>query len=329
MRETRLRFSLTVVVWWLAMAAPSGAAAFDAGEVYWAAGWCNAPPCGLQAAIAGDHMGESPIGSFDRAPGQIAWASGSETAYITEFDRGSIVAVTSAGAVSTFATNIDRPTGLLRTQSGELLVVSWADDAVYLATPGGDLSSAVVFADGFGGPRNLIQLSSGTILIADQVRHVVYDISAGGNFSAAGSFAHGLPGGPYDLVEGAGGKIFASTDSGVFEISAGGDFSTATAHAYGIDFGGLAVDSQGRVLASNFENGDVFNITISGDYSLATPFATNFPGLGDTALDTVPGAGDTPPAPQPVPALATTGRIVLTALILSIGVVRFKAVRRH
>jgi hypothetical protein len=328
MRETRARFGLAAVVWWIAVAAPSAVSAFDPGEVYWAAGWCSTPPCGLQAAVAGDHLGESPIGSIDRAPGQIAWAAGNGTAYVTEFDTGSIVAVTSAGAVSTFATNIVSPTGLLRTQSGDLLAVSWTYDAVYVATPGGDLTSAAVFADGFGGPRNLIQLSSGAILIADQVRHVVYDISAGGNFSTAVAFAHGLPGGPYDLAEGAGGKIFASTDGGVFEISAGGDFSTATAHAYGIDFGGLAIDSQGRILASRFANGDVFDITTSGDYSLATPFATNFPGLGDTALDTVPGAGGTPPAPQLVPALATTGRIVLAVLILSSGVLRFKAVRR-
>jgi hypothetical protein len=242
MRVHRSRFILAAVVCWFAVAAPSAAPAFDPGEVFWATGSCHSPPCGLQTVVAGDHLGESPIGNFDRSPGQIAWGNENATAYITQFDDSSIIAISSAGAVSTFATNIDSPTGLLRTHSGDLLAVSWTDDAVYVASPGGDLSTAVVFADGFGGPRNLIQLSSGEILVADQNRHEVYDISAGGNFSAAVSFAFGLPGGPYDLVEGAGGKIFASTDSGVLEISAGGDFSAANAHADGLDFGGLAID---------------------------------------------------------------------------------------
>jgi hypothetical protein len=155
---------------------------------------------------------------------------------------------------------------------------------------------------------------------------VVYDISAGGNFGAAVPFASGLPGGPYDLVEWDG-KILVSTDDGVFEISAGGDFSAASPHAYGRDFSGLAIDAEGRVLASNFDDGDVFEITLSGDYSLVAAFATNFPGLGDTALDTVRGAGTPTPPAQPVPALGTSGRFVLVGMILFIGFVRFASAR--
>jgi hypothetical protein len=296
---------------------PSRALAFEAGEPYWSVGWCLAPPCGLSLVVPGDQTGVNPTGLVDRSPGQIAWSTGNDTAYVTQFGQDSIVAVTSAGAVSTFATNIASPTGLLRTQAGELLVVSWTDDAVYDATAGGDLSGATVFASGFGGPRNLLQLASGEILLADQVRHVVYDISAGGDFTGAETFASGLPGGPYDLVESPSGQIFVSTDDGVFEISS----DDALLHAFGHAFAGLSIDAQGRLLASDFDSGDVHDITTAGDHSALDPFASNLPGLGDTALDSVPdGAGS---FAEPVPASGRMARAVLAVLLLTAGLLRF------
>jgi hypothetical protein len=298
----------------------SPALAFDAGEAYWAVGWCITPPCGLSLVVSGDRAGVSPTAVVDRSPGQVAWSAGNDTAFVTQYSGNSIVAVTSAGAVSNFASNIAGPTGLLQTEAGELLVVSLADAAVYRASAGGDLGSAPVFASGFGYPRNLLQLASGEILLADQGRHVIYDISAGGDFTAAAAFASGLPGGPYDLVASASGQIFVSTDGGVFEISSGGDFSSALSHASGRSFAGLAIDAEGRLLASDFDSGDVHDITAAGDYAGVTPFASNLPGLGDTALDSVPGASG--PTASPVPAMEPTALALLTALLLIAGLLR-------
>jgi hypothetical protein len=150
---------------------------------------------------------------------------------------------------------------------------------------------------------------------------VVYDISAGGDFTAAATFASGLPGGPYDLVESASDQIFVSTDNGVLEISSGGDFSSALPHAFGRAFAGLAIDAEGRLLASDFDNGDVHDITTAGDYSAVAPFAMNLPGIGDTALDSVPGSFG--PIAQPVPATEPMARTVLAALLLTVGLLRF------
>src|SRR5690606_11636909 len=127
------------------------------------------------------------------------------------------------------------------------------------------------------------------ILLADQARQAVFDIRAGGDFTSGTPFAWGFAfGGPYDLVQDAAGRIFAAADEGVFEITGGGDVSGAPPHATGRFFIGLAVDPAGRLLASDLDSGDVFDITLPGDYGAATPFASNLPGLGDTALDTVP-----------------------------------------
>jgi DNA-binding beta-propeller fold protein YncE len=301
----------------LAAVAPT-AAAFTPGAVYFAPGSCT-PPCGLFEVTGGDQQGSSPLATIDRAPGQIAWSTDLGSAYLTQFDADTVALISASGSVTTFATGVDGPTGVLLTEGGLLLVVSYRDDEVYEANGGGDLSAAPVFADGFGSPRNLLQLDSGEILLADQGRNTVYDISGKESFLTATPFASGLasglpPTGPYDLVQDGSGRIFASTDGGVYNITGGGDFSGATPHATGQLFAGLAVDASGRLLASDFVSGDIFDITASGDYSSATPFATNLPGLGDTALDAVPGAVS-PPA-QCVPALGASGLMLLSLLVL-------------
>jgi DNA-binding beta-propeller fold protein YncE len=295
--------------------AASGAAAYEPDEVYWAPGGCT-PPCGLFEVTGGDQSGSSPMGSIDRAPGQVAW-SADGAAYVSQFDLDSVARVADSGTVTTFATGVDGPTGVLLTQGGLLLVVSFRDRAVYEADAGGDLSHAPVFAGGFGGPRNLVQLDGGEILLADQGRNVVYDISGGGNFVGATPFASGFPPGPYDLVQDGEGRVFASTDGAVYEITNGGDVSGASPHATGQEFMGLAVDGSGRLLASDFSSGAVFDITASGDYSGATPFATNLAGFGDTALDTVPEAGGA--SPQAVPALPALGRLLLAASLAALA----------
>jgi len=315
--------------WWAVFAipllAPAVAGGFAPGEVYWAPGDCSLT-CGMfDVTQGGDLQGASPVAVISRSPGQIAWRGRPLAGYLTQFDPGTGVRVSSSGAVTGFATGIDGATGLLVDSSGRVLAVSFDDGAVYDISAGGDYSAATAFAFGFGSPRNLLELETGEILLADQspLGRAVFDITAGGDFSSATPFAWGFPpDGPYDLVQDGAGRIFASTDAGVFDITGGGDFSSATPHASGRFFVGLAVDAAGRLLASELESGDVYDITAAGSYAAATPFASNLDGFGDSALDTVPAL----PAP-PVPSLDGNGVALLSSLLALLGAAR--AARRR
>ena len=236
----------------LGLVSPELAAGFEPGQVYWAPGTCIST-CGLfDVTLGGDQQGASPVAAIDRSPGQIAWDADPAVAYLTQFDLDAVVAIDSSGVITPpFATNIDGPTGLIVDSEGRMLVASFYSGAVYDVSAGGDFTGAVAFATGFLGARNLV---------ADQSRRAVFEITGGGDFSGATPFASGFLFGPFDLVQDAAGRIYASTDGGVFDITAGGDFSAATPHATGKLFAGLALDAQGRLLASDLDSGDVFDL---------------------------------------------------------------------
>jgi hypothetical protein len=300
---------------------PSLARGLTPGEVYWVPGF-SCSSCGMfEVSGGGDQQGASPFAATERSPGQLAWASSPVAAYLTQFDSDAVVLVDADGAVTSFATGIPGPTGIVATSAGGLLAASFWDGAVYEISAGGDFAAAQAFASGFGGPRNLLELANGEILLADQSRRAVYEISNGGDFSQADPFASGFPSGPLDLVRDGAGRIFASTDSGVFEILADG---SVTAHATGRAFAGLAIDAEQRLLASDLDSGAVFEITTAGDYSGASPFAWNLDGLGDSALDTVPGT--TPSPPGAVPSLSGGAVGLLAGLLAATGV---RGLRRH
>jgi hypothetical protein len=172
------------------------------------------------------------MGSIDRAPGQIAWSGDGGAAYVSQFDLDSIVRVADSGTVTTFATGVDGPTGLLFTKGGRLLVVSYRDRAVYEADAGGDLSDAPVFADGFGGPRNLVQLDSGE------------KITNGGDVS--GDSPHATEQQFMGLAVDGSGRMLASDfySGDVFDITASGDHSGAEPFATNLTgFGDTALDT--------------------------------------------------------------------------------------
>ena len=169
-----------------------------------------------------------------------------------------------------------------------MLVASYYDGTVVDATLGGNLATAPVLASGFARPRNLLETSDGRILLTDQARRVVYDITGGGDFTSAEAFASGFSSGPWDLVEGPLGALYATDASGIRELTAGGDVSGAPPFASGRPFAGLAFDAGGRLLASDFDGGSIWDATGGGDLSLAAPWATGLPGFGDTALDAMP-----------------------------------------
>jgi hypothetical protein len=290
--------------------------AFEIGDVFWAPGGCDTP-CGVFDITGGGSITAGDlIGATSSSPGQIAWSSDFQTLYMTEFDTNRVLAISSAGVVTPFATGINGPTGLLRTADGPLLAVSYYAGAVYDVSTGGDFSSAVAFATGFDLPRNLLQLANGHILLADQGLERVFDITNGGDSAGAQGFAYGFSQGPYDIAQDAAGRIFASTRGPVFDITAGGDFSGSPAFAHSVNFISLAVDGEGRLLAGEFLSGDVFDISAGGDFSAATAFAQNIPGFGDTSLDSITGAALPPPA---VPALGRNALVLLAICLGALG----------
>jgi hypothetical protein len=257
-----MTLSRNSLLWWISLVAialadfglAAPATAFETGDVFWAPGGCETP-CGVFDITGGGSITAGDlVGATSSSPGQIAWSNDLETVYITEFDTDRVLAISNAGVVTTFATGIDGPTGLLRVDDGRLLGVSYYDGAVYDISAGGDFSSATAFATGFDSPRNLTQLANGKILLADQGVESVFDITTGGDFTGAQAFAYGFAQGPYDLVQDGAGQIFASTRGPVFNITSGGDFSGAAAFASGVSFIGLAVDADQRLLAGEFNS---------------------------------------------------------------------------
>ncbi len=307
-----LPLAISIVIAW-----PGRSDAFSAEQLFWVPGSCS-PPCELFDVTGGGDFGTAAaFTTLDRSPGQIAWSSDLASAYVSHSSKNQVSEISAAGDLTVFATGIFRPTGLLRTADGRLLVASFAARAVFEITDGGDFLSAPRFAFGFSGPRNFVQLASGEILLADQTANRVYDITSGGDFSSETGFAFGFPGGPdtgpFDLVQDASGRIIASTFGGVFDITGGGDVSASPAYAWGREFMGLAVDGAGALLASVFETGEIYDITAGGDFSTASPFAWNLRGFSDTAFDTVP------QAQAVLPTLAEHGSWLLASLLLLTG----------
>lgn len=271
---------------------------FTPGHVFYADN-ASSPYRILDVTAGGNFGAAAPFTTTtNRSPGQFAWSPDLSTEYLTQFDTNSVVKISATGAVSTFATGISRPTGLIRLADGRLLAASFSSGAVYDITAGGDLSSAIPFATGLSGLRNFLETADHRILVASQNAGAVFNITAGGNFSSATPFASNL--GPIaDIVQDATSRIFVSqfTSNQVMNISAGGNFSSATPFATGQAFMGLAVDGQGRLLADVVTGSSIFNITAGGNFTAATPFATGL-GFGESALDVVPSA-----VPEPTSAV--------------------------
>jgi len=245
----------------------------------------------VDVTAGGDFAGQPSFASLPgRSPGQIAWSTDLQIAYVTQYDTDTVVAVSATGAVSTFATGIDGPTGIIQTSTGKLLVASYPSGKVFDITAGGNFTGATAFATGLSGPRNFMELPTGEVLVAEQGSGQVTDIADGGNLSSATPYASGLNG-VHDLTLTPDRRLFAAANKaviGVYEITGGGDFSAASAFAWGRLFFGLAVDAGNRLLAIPQNGNQVFDITAGGDFTSAAPFAYNLPISGETPLDTVP-----------------------------------------
>ncbi len=149
--RTRRGISIAVIVAAQLAGRAGDAMAFSAGDVFWAPGACESP-CGVFEITGGGNFGtETLIAETTESPGQMAWSEDSETLYISEFFMNRILSVSSAGSVSTFATGISGPTGLIRLSDGRILASSYRDKIVIDVSAGGDFTSAVPFAQGMPG----------------------------------------------------------------------------------------------------------------------------------------------------------------------------------
>ncbi|MCI0684277.1 MAG: autotransporter-associated beta strand repeat-containing protein [Gemmataceae bacterium] len=267
---------------------------FTAGEVFAADGDAGGPREFMNVSAGGNLAAAAVLATLPgRALGQIAWSPDLMTAYVTINNPDQVVAVAANGTVTTYATGIPQPMGLVMTRSARLLVGSFQTGSVYDITGGGDFTTAIPFATGLLEPRNFLQLPDGTVLVAERGSGEVTALGSGGNLSSAAPFAFGLGvGGPTDLARATDGRIFVSSTSAsaVLNITAGGDFSSATPFATGRAFAGLTVDGAGRLLAFANATNTIYDISAGGDFSTASPWASNLPLQGATALDTVPAA---------------------------------------
>lgn len=124
---------------------------FTPGDVY-VAGNQVYPNRFINVTSGGNLSGATPLATINRCPGQIAWSADLNTAYVTEYDVDRVVAVSPSGTVTVFATGIDGPTGLLRTDDGRLLVVSFGTDRVLDISAGGRLLIRCPVRVGVPGP---------------------------------------------------------------------------------------------------------------------------------------------------------------------------------
>ena len=244
--------------------------------------------------------------------------------FVTSFFDNSVLAINGNGLVSTFATGLSQPTGLLLTSGGRLLVSEFGANEITDITDGGDFTSAMAFATGVSAPRNLIQLAPNAIYVADQGSACVRNISSGGDVSGgAFAFATNLSG-PIDLIL-FNTRLLASTTNpsvGVVDITSGGSFANAPGFTFavttagsGFYFAGLAVAGD-RLLASVISTNRIYNITSGGTFDLTSAAFATIPASQflDAALDTVPTASF---AEVPEPSTFALSAAAILALTLS------------
>jgi glucose/arabinose dehydrogenase len=154
--------------------------AFTPGDVF--AGSLFAPYRFYNITGGGDLSAETALANLGGATtGQVAWSRDLETAYVSVSGTGSVVAIDSSGAVSTFASGLSNPTGLILTSDDRLLVAENSTGQVTDITAGGDFTGATAFASGLSAPRNMVQLADGRILVTETGTGEVTDLGSGGN----------------------------------------------------------------------------------------------------------------------------------------------------
>jgi hypothetical protein len=213
----------------------------------------------------------------DTEIGDMAWSLDRSVMYVSDYQSFNVWAVTAAGSVSTFATGLVTPSGLLMTADGRLLVAEFSSGTVADITAGGDFTGAPRFARGIesAGPVGLAQLADGRIFVSENSHGEVYDNTSGGSIGPARLFAMGL-GAVGDLETAAGGAALLASPVGagtIYSIS-----STGTTSVFGVgSVGTLAYAPGGKLLGGSFGPVDtpekIYDVTAGGDLTAAPQFA--------------------------------------------------------
>ncbi|MBC7925066.1 MAG: hypothetical protein H7039_05355 [Bryobacteraceae bacterium] len=257
------------------------------------------------------------VGGFQA--GQIAFSADGQTAYVTSFGTGSVKAISSTGEVSTFATGIDTPTGIVRTSSGRILTADYSSGNIYDITSGGDFAGTTPYATGLVNPRNFVATADG-VLVIDQTAGKVVNIGNGGNLANAGAFAYGLST-PISIAYFSGRTFVANGDDfKIYEITGGGNMTGRTAFAAGREFLGLAATETSLYASTAYNSAttSIFNITSGGNFGGQNAAFFNLPGGGDSLFGAVPNAAPVAPPlpsnPSEVPEPGTSGLLGLALL---------------
>lgn len=213
----------------------------------------------MQITSAGVQSTLVPVYTFG-SPSALA-VDGSGNVYVAD---GSIYKVTTAGAVSTFATGFNEPTGLAFDGNGNLYVADYGNGTLSKVTPGGVVST---FATGFsidphaGGNGNLSVAcdASGNVYLADYETGEVTEITPAG---VTRVFAFGFEY-IFNVAVDQGGNVYLADFYGnITKITPGGAVSTlATVSWYAA---GLAFDGNGNLYMSHAGNAAVTEITPAG-----------------------------------------------------------------
>lgn len=295
---------------------------FNPGDIFWATG----SPANLYNVSGGGDQSSAPVfatlGSYQA--GQIAFTSDLTTAYVSVFAQNRVLRIDAAGTVSTFATGISAPTGVLVSNSGKVFVSSYSKGKVFDITAGGSFTNVPAYASGLINPRNLLETSGG-ILVVDQGAGKVINLGTGGNLAGAPAFASGLNN-PIDIVQYKGRVYTAGGDNRIMDITLGGDVSGLTSFAAGRPFISLAVSGNKLLAGSDYTlpSASIWDISAGGDFTSAPALISNLNGGGESLLDSVPQdlEVDDPSAATPEP---STGLLLAAGLILVIGVGRASA----
>jgi hypothetical protein len=237
----------------------------------------------------GDFTGVPAIANVGNSDvGKMAFSADLSTMYVSNRMNGTVYAVDSSGFVSTFATGLTGPAGILRTSAGQLLVAEFDSGQVTDITTGGSFAGAAPFASNLDLPTDLAQLPDGRVMAAEYFGGGVSDITAGGVIGPANVFVSGFGSCTSIVVSPSGGLMAASSQSStVWSVSPTG---VGTIFGTGAGIWGLAYTATGQLLGADYGSGSgrILDISAGGDLSLAPAFVTNLPETNSLSAVPVP-----------------------------------------
>ncbi|MCB9764344.1 MAG: hypothetical protein H6739_31515 [Alphaproteobacteria bacterium] len=222
----------------------------------------------------------------DYNAGQLTWSLDLRTMYLSLYSAGQVIAIDQNGNVSTYATGLSGPTGLLVLRDGTMLVSQYNGGNVLDITGGGNFSNTRPLVTGLSGPRNLVELDDGRILVCDQSLGGVYNVPypSGG---AATAFATNLGQNRTIVQDPITGHIYTAGGYGVYDITNGGAITSADLYASGQSFFAVAIDDVGNMYAGNLGGSQLWDITGGGDFASARAWASGI-GSIESAFNAVP-----------------------------------------